>query len=284
MTQQKKKSKDNPVIACLKRLFSNQKKAMLIAVCTLALTGLSIWLQYASRRDARPAQLSLEYSTTWLGHEDSCLPIDKKISTFVCLKKAEPYNGTVQFSDGLGGLVTVHNRCNKSVTGLNVIIDVVTDLNINQDDIDKNYEIIRCDTTFDIKDIKLQYKYDFLRANSTLPAPVHSMKDVNKNKHLVAFLYQIAYDGIREPLVYNIYNQVYMCSNVSIPDSIINQYLDECYQMGCFQEKKARSLVTIPLTYKMYVVKSPAISSEEDFESFKKDFIENWHNIDYYSK
>ena len=175
--------------------------------------------------------------------------------------------------------------CTKSVTGLNVIIDVVTDLNINQDDIDKNYEIIRCDTTFDIKDIKLQYKYDFLRANSTLPVPIQSMKDVNKDKHLVGFYYQIAYDGIREPLIYKIYNLVYLCSNATIPDSIINQYLDECYyHMGCFKEKKAKSLVTIPMAYKMFVVKSPTISSEEDFVLFKKDFIENWHNTDYYSK
>ena len=279
----KKQQKNNSIRAWLEKILAKTKTGNIITGIGLIVTiviGIPTLLHYFSDR---PAQLTLEYISFYISGETAfSKPVDKNITHFVSVH--EPFAKNVSFGDA--DHISFHNKCQKSVTNLKVTVVVLydADLYLNLADINPDYEILRCDTSFigdqDIfYQVTLRYKNDNLCAQGLLPLPIRTLslqEEANDKAKLVAFNYNILYDGLKKPLLIKEYHLAYFASGLE-QEQVLSRYLDECYyQYHYFTDNKSNVLVTIPTPKDVIFVNPPTLSSDEDYEKFKESFIEDF--------
>lgn len=247
----------------------------------------------------RPAQIALEFKVG-----DELMNVENK-DNFVnllvpfyrfsnLLDEPQEKVSSGKFPDGLPRIV---NNTKKSITHLKMEIYIsCDDYGLKQSDFSQHYE---CEKVFEdtvSPTYILRYKKDVLNAKSSIPIPIIKVQFYEEYPYqgdsYISLRYTITYDEIKKPLVFNVNYRICCDPKVSNGDnasfyylnSIIEDFLDDCYNDGCFTENRRESLVTVLDENTTQIAIPPKHLNSAKFEKFKKEFIENRKIIYGYTK
>ena len=263
---------ETAIMRWLKRLFSLQTVSVIAAL-------VAAYYAYKSYKDNQPSQISIEYNVF---HESiKADNIQNYVNLMVPNYKSLAFGSG--YSDGFipNGMPNILNKTNKSINNFKLEITIrYFHLNINPEDICKDYVIIENDTSLYL--LKLKYKYNIFNAQSAIPIPVKFMNLPGSRPfpddsiYKIYFVYNITYDGIAENKDFGISYDVYFDqeTHLSVTDKHIDDFLTSCYKEGAFTEYKNNTLVSVVDMVDTKVANPSMISTDESFEKYKRRFFD----------
>lgn len=259
----------------------------IIAAMTLVATIFGAYYSYKSYLDSKPAQVHKLFK--YQDHYKS-INVDS-ISVFETL--LEP-NSTDRYFIGsdkedLNSLEQyafpiVMNQSNKSINNFKVNVSAILyGFTYLDDDVNKNFRIIKKDSLTLGKTLELEYKYSILHAKSCISNPINVVTPLEYvSQRFVTFDFHITYDGILEPISYTVI--LVVSDNIysyQLSDEDIDGFLSGSYSNGYLMSES--SLITIYLNTNFCIIcdKFDYNNSKEDFEKYKSDIIKKYR---YYKK
>lgn len=285
------------VIRWLKKIFSIQTIAVIAGL-------VAAYYTFISYKDNQPTQLSIVMSH--LGGMKDCDGVEAFQNLILKEKTKYQYQKTNHISPHFLseeetsylildsspntlftlGIPQIVNKTNKSIKNLWIEIDLISrGFEIPLESICQDFSVTSYLSWEEYSSITLRYNYNIVHANTCIPIPISSInlpqiellcKEIPTS---IEFCYRIVYDGIRQPLVFRISDQIIFYENLPMLEiqEHINEYLTKCYQEECFSNDRKKTLVTIidENTQRYFIIKPPKRLTDEKFEKYKRDFIDN---------
>ena len=271
-----KKSKSKSKVKILATLLSILK--VIVAVMTLTATIWGTYYTWKSYLDSKPAQVHKIFK-----YKDKTIYVDS-VSKFKIL--LEPHNtnmyilGRNDDNSESYPFPIIINKSNKSINNFKVFVNAyLWGFTYFDDDVNKNFRIIKKDSVPLLITLELEYKYDVLHANSSISNPINYVIPIDyMSERYMSFDFHITYDGIIEPLKYSVLLEISDDTySYKLRDEEIDKFLSLCYSQGALLSKD--TLIAIQHRYKSYILcnnKNSAIPKEE-FEKYKSIIIKNYH-------
>ncbi len=208
-------------------------------VLSFIVAVIALFFSYKSFVANKPSQISVYNRLNLLhGYHDLSATTRRFIYLMV------PDSCYLSISDGTP---VIANNTSRSIKNFSLVIRAYYDNHFLQNSvINRDFEIIHEDS--DSLLTVLRYKYDVLKAHSEVPLPIKRLRLKEPhidNRQSVHFLYSVTYDNIDSNRDFEVDYFSVLGDSECPSDSLIDELLNHCYDLGFFPKYKDDYLITI---------------------------------------